>query len=402
MTCPPLSRRALARVLQSLLTAELKAVRGNASRKNELFLSPSEVWFEDSSFVGHGPHCLGCDSLEAMTLAAATNQMFHLSEANLDIAMFSAQTFGGWLDIIESAWRAGVTRITLRTSGSTGTPKICTHEFSHLRTEIGYLAEKFVTQERIVAFVQAHHIYGFLFTAMLPDQLGLEVVRAERSGLNGLRSGDLIVSFPEQWQFLNRSLAKWPDHVDGVVSTAPCSSELIRSLIEAGLHTMTEIYGSTETSGIGTRTWPEDTYRLMPHWRPATSTDAQTTDLIHSSGMRVQLMDRIKFSEDGCFTIAGRLDGSVQVGGTNVYPVRIAAMLASRPGVADAAVRLMRHEEGTRLKAFIVPSSDVSPEIVSEELQAWIGAHLTAVERPKALTFGSALPTNLNGNALDW
>ena len=140
----------------------------------------------------------------------------------------------------------------------------------------------------------------------------------------------------------------------------------------------------------------------MEHWHPANASDSQETYLIHSSGMRVQLMDRVHFREDGRFVLAGRLDGSVQVGGTNVYPERIAALLVSRPGVRDASVRLMRPEEGTRLKAFIVPDSETSQDIVHRELEGWIETHLTAVERPKALSFGPALPTDLLGNALDW
>jgi len=299
-----------------------------------------------------------------------------------------------------------MTRITLRTSGSTGTPKSCTHEFSHLQAEIDYLAERFASRERIVAVVLAHHLYGFLFTAMLPDLLGIDVASADRTGGVALsqspRSGDLVVAIPEQWKFLNRTFAKWPERVEGAVSTAPCSHELIRSLMETGLRDMTEIYGSTETSGIGTRTWPEESYRLMPQWHLSTGDDAKAIDLVHSSGRRYQLMDRIDFREDGSFEICGRLDGSVQVGGTNVYPAQIAALLAFRPRIAAATVRLMRPEEGTRLKAFIVPDSKSSPAIVREELEAWIEGHLTSVERPKALTFGPALPVDPLGNALDW
>jgi long-chain acyl-CoA synthetase len=172
--------------------------------------------------------------------------------------------------------------------------------------------------------------------------------------------------------------------------------------MQAGLHRMTEVYGATETSGIGTRVWPEDAYRLMPHWHPTNTNDPQKTNLVHASGMQVQAMDRIFFQEDGCFVLGGRLDGSVQVYGTNVYPARIAALLISRPGVCGAAVRLMRPEEGMLLKAFIVPEPETSRDIVRRELEGWIKTHLTAAESPKALTFGPAIPTDSLGNALDW
>jgi long-chain acyl-CoA synthetase len=264
----------------------------------------------------------------------------------------------------------------------------------------------FMGRRRIVALAPPHHIYGFIFTAMLSDRLGLEVASSKRTALRGkqqeLRSGDLIVAIPEQWQFLNRTVQEWPKHVHGVVSTAACPRELTESLMERGLEGMTEIYGSTETSGIGTRTWPGDKYRLMPQWRLATASDLQECGLIHDSGMNVKVMDRVNFSEDGCFLLAGRLDGSVQVGGTNVYPARIATLLASVSGVADAAVRLMRPEEGGRLKAFVVPDSEFPQDILRKELEVWIETHLSTMERPKAITFGPDMPAALPGFGVDW
>ncbi|WP_433975497.1 AMP-binding protein [Tunturiibacter lichenicola] len=406
MTSPFLSRHALTRVLQSLLETELKAARGRASRDEEFPHHLSGAWPEDVKIAGDGSHSLGCDSLEVIGLAAAMNEMFHLSEANIDIEVSSATTFGDWLDIIEGAWQAGVVHITFRTSGSTGAPKRCTHEFTHLQVEVCHLTEMFATQTRAVALALPHHIYGFIFTAMLPDQLGIDVLSDKRMRQAGSdhwpRRGDLVVSIPEHWQFLNRTLSKWPEGVSGVVSTAPCSRWLIDSLMERGLHRMTEIYGSTETSGVGTRAWPEETYRLMPHWQPVTTSDWWKTNLIHNSGMRVQLMDGIQFCDDGSFYLAGRLDGSVQVGGTNVYPARIAALLVSRPGVADAAVRLMRTDEGMRLKAFIVPNSELPQDLLRRELEFWIETHLTTAERPKKFTFGLAKPIDPLTGELDW
>jgi 4-coumarate--CoA ligase (photoactive yellow protein activation family) len=341
-----------------------------------------------------------------MLLAAATNEMFHLYEAKEELSLLSAGTFGGWMDIIESAWSSGLDHITFMTSGSTGPAKMCVHQLSHLQTEILYLADVFSSRKRIVALAPAHHIYGFLLTAMLPDQLGLEVVSAEHVDPCGLarsfRKSDLIVSIPDYWQWLNQTSLTWPEEICGVVSTAPCPAPLIRSLMQKGLNDMLEIYGSSETSGIGVRAWPDNSYRLMPHWRRGHSNDPEQTDLIHASGIQVRLMDRIEFLEDGSFLLAGRRDGAVQVGGMNVYPARIASLLLARPGVAKVAVRLMRPEEGVRLKAFIVPIPGASVEDVRGDLEKWIEKYLNVVERPKAMKFGLMLPIISPGEALDW
>jgi len=69
-------------------------------------------------------------------------------------------------------------------------------------------------------------------------------------------------------------------------------------------------------------------------------------------------MDKLVLYSSDSFTLGGRRDLSEQVGGINVLCDRIATSIRAIPGVADAAVRLMRRSEGTRLKAFIVPKPE--------------------------------------------
>jgi acyl-CoA synthetase (AMP-forming)/AMP-acid ligase II len=91
------------------------------------------------------------------------------------------------------------------------------------------------------------------------------------------------------------------------------------------------------------------------------------------------------------------------VGGTNVYPQRIAASLEGLPEVEQAAVRLMAPHEGDRLKAFIVPTrSAPARDVLVRHLEAWCDAHLDAPERPRAFNFGHALPVNAMHKTGDW
>ncbi|WP_158810415.1 AMP-binding protein [Beijerinckia sp. L45] len=398
----PISRPALARILQSLLTAELTAVRRRAAPAGVIKTAPGGLWRDGLALLGNECDSLGCDSLEIMWLAGAVNEMFHLHEAGDEMALLSAASFGDWLDRILAAWGAGVAKITFTTSGSTGAPKRCTHSFAHLQTEIGFLGQAFATRQRIVAMAPAHHIYGFLLTAMLPDRLGVAVLNADHAAAVALQSGDLIVSYPERWAWLNRFIAVWPADVAGIVSTAPCPPGLIAGLAAQGLSSMMEVYGSSDTAGVAVRVWPGDAYRLMPHWRFDAPVDPAHPMLMHSSGLRMPLMDRIALQTDDAFTLAGRRDGALLVGGTNVYPDRIAALLLQRPGIAEASVRLMRFEEGDRLKAFIVPGPGVPEDDIRSDFDRWSAAHLSSVERPRAFTFGTALPRGPTGKLTDW
>ena len=327
-------------------------------------------------------------------------------DADCEGGLLAGQTLADWLDQIEATWRHGVARLTFCTSGSTGRPKRCVHSFEHLGFEIDFLTRLWRDRSRIVAIVPAHHIYGLLFTALLPDALDVTLVDATHMGprelSNELRPGDLVVTFPERWDWLVRSIDGWPADVRGVVSTGPCPASLIENLMVAGLAGMTEVYGSTETAGIATREWPETSYRLMPHWHFGPATDEGMPSLNHLSGHRFALMDTIRRYGDDRFTLAGRNDGQVQVGGVNVSPALVAARLKARPFVKDAAVRLMRQDEGQRLKAFVVLEAGCDPIAVERDLAVWMRANLSAAERAMSLSFGASLPTNVMGKPLDW
>jgi long-chain acyl-CoA synthetase len=99
--------------------------------------------------------------------------------------------------------------------------------------------------------------------------------------------------------------------------------------------------------------------------------------------------------------VGSRRDAAVQVGGVNVFPERVRQVLIEHPQVVDAAVRLMRPDEGLRLKAFVVPRPDAGAGF-TQELRAWIDTRLAAPERPKAITLGQQLPRGQLGKAADW
>jgi acyl-coenzyme A synthetase/AMP-(fatty) acid ligase len=99
---------------------------------------------------------------------------------------------------------------------------------------------------------------------------------------------------------------------------------------------------------------------------------------------------------------AGRVDEAVQVGGVNVHPAQIAAILKRHPGVRDAAVRLMRADEGRRLKAFVLPHAGEDGAALKMALSRWVREQLASAERPVSFTLGSQLPTNSQGKPADW
>ena len=388
-------------MLQSLLHAERSAARGRRNAVESVSDLSAGPWPDEARITGHGRMDLGCDSLEALWLSSAACEMFDLAKAGRLGPLVRSDRFGDWLDAIEGAWRDGLGTIVFSTSGTTGRPKRSVHEFADLDAEAGYFAEVFADRRRVLSFVPAHHLYGFMFTALLPDKLGIEVLDIEAStqALAAPQIGDLIVAFPERWMAVSRMVRRWPPGTQGVTSTAPCPPALVEDLISAGLEGVTDVYGSSEVGGIATRRWPSTTYRLLPRWSFAGDDGNALADRL---GRQVVLPDTIVHCGADVFTIGSRRDGAVQVGGINVYPDLIAATLSEHPGVDEASVRLMRPDEGSRLKAFVVSDGSIKNEALRAALETWIVQELEVPSRPCALEIGLALPRNTIGKLADW
>ena len=348
---------------------------------------------------------LGADSLELMGMATALAEALQL-RAGFDADLLAAPRLQHWIDAAAAALEADGGAIVFRTSGSSGSPKRCTHGLDLLQQEIAALAPLFPGRRRILSAVPAHHIYGFLFTVLLPRALGIDEVVDVR-GATGpaslmaqARAGDLVVAHPLWWEALARLEPALPVDVVGVSSTAPCPDLLAEALARAGLR-LVQIYGSSETAGVGWRERAFEPFTLLPYWARTDDASQLARALPGGASARYPLQDRLEWQAEGRFRPAGRVDAAVQVGGTNVFPAYVAEVLKMHPQVEDAAVRLMRPDEGARLKAFVVARADAS-DALGAELLDWCRQRLSTPELPAALSFGARLPRQASGKAADW
>jgi long-chain acyl-CoA synthetase len=354
---------------------------------------------------------LGADSLEVLQLATALAEAIHLHRSGIEDYLLARRTLGEWVDLAAAGLDQFSGELTFRTSGSSDVPKPCVHPLASLLQETGELANLFAGRRRILVAVPSHHIYGFLFSVLLPDRLdlGADAVidlrgRSPASLARMLRDGDLVAAHPDFWHAAARGAGALPPGVIGVSSTAPCADAVSEALAAAGLQSLFQVYGSSESAGIGWRASHHDAYRLFPYWRRAGDGESVLVRTM-PDGSRLDLdcQDAIGWEGADAFRLGERLDAAVQVGGVNVFPARVAALLAGHPLVVDAAVRLMRSDEGSRLKAFVVPASAVTDTAqLARELEAWAELALAAAERPRAFSFGAALPRNAAGKQCDW
>ena len=390
----------LQRVVADLLAAELAALRPG----RQLLAPPWPAAFDLR-------RDLGADSLELMGLASALETQLHL-HGSAGAPLLAHTRLADWLAAARAGLDADGGALTFRTSGSSGSPKPCTHPLALLWQEVEALARLLPGRRRIVSLVPAHHIYGFLFTVLLPRCLGIDTIcdlrdHAPAALAARLMPGDLVIGYPDVWRAVGQAAGPLAPDVVGVTSTAPCPPEVARVALATGLTRLVQIYGSSETAGVGWRDAPEGGYTLFPYWSREVQADLQAEGLVRQwpDGTRrpAALQDRLVWQDDGRFQPDGRIDQAVQVGGVNVFPGYVADVLRLHPAVLDASVRRMRPDEGQRLKAFVVVKEGAAADAALQAaLHAWLRERLTAPECPAAYSFGPRLPRGASGKLADW
>lgn len=393
---PPFSKRAITRIVLDLLAEELALSRGRSAAELK-----AQHWSGETRLDEDG---LDLDSLERLNASAALNQFFHLHEYGAEDYLLAMKSVGEWVELVEQSLAETGTHLTFQTSGSTGIPKKCTHSISDLMAEVESWAGILEKPDHIISLVPSHHIYGTIWTALLPDYWGLECANHRFSAagtLTALPPGNtLVIGTPALWHYVARAILAFPAGVTGVTSTAPMPAQLAQQLGGQRLDSLIEIYGSSETGGIGWRRNHAAPYALLSHWQRAGE-----TSLIRSSAQgeesRYDFMDEIDWHDARHLTVSGRRDGAVQIGGHNVFPEHIRQRLLGHADIADAAVRL--EPANGRLKAFIVPKSDgEDPDALIDRIESWCAAEFKAAERPKRFSVGGALPKNAVGKLRDW
>ncbi|VXB05408.1 4-coumarate--CoA ligase [Massilia sp. 9I] len=390
-------RPTLSRVLSDLLAGELALMRPGVARR-------PLPWPPELDLMAD----LGADSLELLGLATAMEQVLGIGCIGVERVLANPH-LDAWLDAAASGLEQGSDAMRFRTSGSSGAPKACSHLLHELWQETGVLAGLFPGTRRIAGLVPSHHIYGFLFTVLLPRALGLDPdavldLRGASPGAvaRALQPGDLVVGFPDFWRAFAPVADAVPAGVVGVTSSAPCPDEVARAVAAAGVARLVQVYGSSETAGVGWRDRPDQDYQLFPYWEAGADSAILTRARADGSRADYPLQDKLAWSAPDRFRPAGRIDHAVQVGGINVFPAYVADVLRMHPMVEDAAVRLMRPDEGQRLKAFVVPRGEAETATLRAELDAWIAERLSTPERPAAWSFGPALPRQSSGKLSDW
>lgn len=392
--------------VMDLVLAELSSLRQGMQVP---IYNPSNMTLDESG--------LNADSLEIMALSIALSRSIHLENSETDDNLFNKAWLADWIAISLKSLTHSSAQISFKSSGSVGLKKYHTHSLALLEQEAEFLGQLFKGRKRIVRAVPSHHIYGFIFTVLLPRYLGDSTEVIDMHGLSFnkiqtlLQPGDLMIAYPEFWQFCDESNMHFASDIIGINSSGPCPAQVGVNLLDKGLSGFYEIYGASETAGIGWKNHPLSSYALFPFWHKTESATEINRKLVDGDFKTYPLQDHLEWISPTQFSLKGRKDEMVQVGGINVSLHLVREKLMKHPLIKEVAVRMMRPEEGARLKAFIVlkedAESDVEPndltvQRIYVDIEHFINQNLSTAERPKSITYGRKLPLNKMGKSSDW
>ncbi len=292
------------------------------------------------------------------------------------------------------------------TSGSTGSSEAWEKTLPQLMDEVQAWVETFHLEEgsRFVATVPAAHLYGLLFSVLLPLATGGSFLRqtpllpeAVADGVHK-HQAHVLVTVPVH---LRAAEVIDPTSLESLrwvlSSTAPLPEATATSFIERHGLAITEIFGSTETGGIAWR-------RRGHHerWQPLKGvfvSESPTGQLVvdspyaNGTGEPLVTSDHVEVHDDQTFLSFGRRDNVVKVGGRRVNLQAMEEWLARQPGIADAVVlSIPDSTRGARILAALV-----APNWTEVELRKALGALFEPSTLPQRFLFVHRLPREDNG-----
>lgn len=127
------------------------------------------------------------------------------------------------------------------------------------------------------------------------------------------------------------------------------------------------------------------------------NTPEETAQVLSSDGWLLT-GDIATMDEQGFLRIVDRKKDLIVVGGFNVYPNEVEAVIASHPLVADVGVIGVPDEySGEAVRAYVVRRD---PSLTEDELTQWCRKRLTGYKRPRRFIFVSELPKSAVGKVL--
>jgi len=294
---------------------------------------------------------------------------------------------------------------TLYTSGSTGEHQACPKTASQLLGEALSHVGTFGLGPgtRCLSTVPSHHIYGLLYSVLVPLLGGGSFLRGTPFHAETIEAQlelhriDVLISVPAHLRGLEVLTGLRP--VKRTFSSgAPLPEATSRMLRERFGLVVTEVFGSSETGGIA---WRDDP---GAHWTPFAGVKVTAGEegrlllespfLAPDAPRPLACSDRVGLLEGGSFRLLGRLDGVVKVAGKRVALAELEHRLAALPGVRDVAAVTADVEGARGQEIWVAVVTDRwTPASLRTHLLKWFDP----VALPRRIRVLGELPREENG-----
>ncbi len=303
----------------------------------------------------------------------------------------------------------------LFTGGSTGAPQLWSKTAANLFGEALFIASHhgITAEDRIAASILPYHIYGLLYSVLLPLVSGAAVLAESPSFpeemVAAVRGRDIsiLISVPAHYRALaGRSCA--PSALRLAFSSAGMLDAADnQAFCQANQVGVVEVYGSTETGGIACRNrfLGEEDFTILPPiaWRQSPEERLMLRSPFLSPELALDqegffhAADRIAPKSGNSFSLLGRADLVVKVGGTRVDLETVRLLLHNQPGVREALVLALPTDNGreNRIAAVVTPIS--GQRLDTEALRHALARHLEPYALPRILKVVERIPVRANG-----
>lgn len=297
------------------------------------------------------------------------------------------------------------------TGGSTGSPQAWSKTGINIFGEGIYLAgaHGVNAQDRLLATIPPYHIYGLLFSVVLPL-----VCQASVIGESPVYPGEILdrakeheatvlISVPAHYRVLKDK--RLPVRL--AFSSAGMLDADVNREFSANNTGIIEVYGSTETGGIASRNrscgeefftafstsaWKIVDERLAVH-SPFVSNDLP----VDGEGFFIA-NDRVEDKGENTFALKGRADTVTKVGGKRVDLDEIGQLIRRQPGVSDCAVTTLADPGGREHRICAL----IQGECCSiSDIKKALAGNLEAYAHPRHYSTVDRIPVKDNGK-YDW
>ncbi|MEQ1738736.1 MAG: AMP-binding protein [Methyloglobulus sp.] len=305
------------------------------------------------------------------------------------------------------------TKLVIFTSGSTGQPKPIEKRLIQLQNEIAVLEQRWGKQlgnSEVLSTVSHQHIYGLLFRVLWPLSVGRcfhsQIYLNPEILVNSINNGSACwVASPAHLKRLNQD-SPW-DEIKGMSAIFSSGGVLPTSArqqiqIQSGQN-VNEIYGSSETGGIGWRQ-QDEAWTLFPGMALKAIDNSWYLSSPYLSGdASYRLDDELVLLDDDRFILQGRSDRIVKIEEKRLSLSELEQRLCEDSFVSEAFAQVI-HESRDVIAAVVVLTKEglnyqttQGRNVLIKQLRNSLQRWFEPVVLPRKWLFVDAIPLTAQG-----